>query len=175
MTVGLTVFGMLVPSTTTHAAEPVRQTPPSGVAQTNNPKAVANEDLARIVSASGGSVPVTLITGDKLHVGVDDDGKPVVRDTESAPRPDGLPVVFHTLTRQGKLYVVPDDALALVGKGMLDWSLFDLSQLVTLVEAGKGDTVPVLVTYTDTAAADKTRKVAGPPAGGPFRASTAAR
>ncbi|WP_393073146.1 S8 family serine peptidase [Streptomyces sp. LN704] len=161
VTVGLTVFGMLVPSTTTHAAEPIRQTTPSGVAQTNKPKAVANQDLARMVSASGGSVPVTLITGDRLHVGVDDDGKPVVRDTESAPRPDGLPVVFHTLTRQGKLYVVPDDALALVGKGMLDWSLFDLSQLVTLVEAGRGGTVPVLVMYTDTAAADKTRKVAG--------------
>ncbi|MGW2936638.1 S8 family peptidase [Streptomyces sp. NPDC001156] len=161
MTVGLTVFGMVVSTTATQAAEPTRKTPLPAVVQTNSPTVIANGDLARIVSASGGSVPVTLITGDKVHVGVDDSGKPVVRDIESAARPDGPPVVFHTLTREGKVYVVPDDALALVGKGLLDWSLFDLSQLVTLVAAGKGDAVPVLVTYTGTAGADATRKVAG--------------
>ncbi|WUD77328.1 S8 family serine peptidase [Streptomyces sp. NBC_00510] len=161
VTVGLTVFGMVVSTTATQAAEPTRKSPLPGVVQTNSPTMIANDDLARIVSASGGSVPVTLITGDKVHVGVDDDGKPVVRDIDSADRPDGPPGVFHTITRQGKVYVVPDDALALVGKGLLDWGLFDLSQLVTLVAAGKGDAVPVLVTYTGTAGADKTRKVAG--------------
>ncbi|MFE0629202.1 S8 family serine peptidase [Streptomyces sp. NPDC058864] len=161
MTVGLTVFGMIVSTTATQAAEPDRQTPRPGVVRTGSPTVIADSDLARVVAASGGSVPVTLITGDKVHVGVDDKGKPVVRDTESAARPDGTPVVFHTITRQGKVYVVPDDALALVGKGLLDWGLFDLTQLVTLVAAGKGDTVPVLVTYTDTAGAEKTRKVAG--------------
>ncbi|WP_426570223.1 S8 family peptidase [Streptomyces canus] len=161
VTVGLTVFGMLVPATTARAADPVRQTPPSGAAQTDSPKAAADNDLARLVSAAGGSVPVTLLTGDTVHVGVDGAGKPVVRDTDTAPRPDGVPVVFHTLTRQGKAYVVPDDALALVGQGLLDWSLFDLDQLVKLAAAGRNDTVPVLVTYTGAAAADKTRKVAG--------------
>ncbi|WP_121715828.1 S8 family serine peptidase [Streptomyces sp. E5N91] len=158
-TVGLTVFGLLVSTTTAHAADPVRQTPASGVTQTNSPKAAVDNDLARFVSASGGSVPVTLVTGDTVDVSVDDDGKPVVRSTETAPRPDGLPVVFHTLTRQGKVYVVPDDALALVGQGLLDWGLFDLQQMVKLVAAGRNGTVPVLVTYT--AAADKARKVAG--------------
>ncbi|MFF7212933.1 S8 family serine peptidase [Streptomyces sp. NPDC008238] len=161
MTVGLTVFGMVVSTTATQAAEPARQTPSSGVVRTDSPTAIADDDLARVVAASGGSVPVTLITGDTVHIGVDGDGKPVVRDTESAARPDGTPVVFRTITRQGKVYVVPDDALALVGKGLLDWSLFDLRQLVTLVAAGKGDAVPVLVTYTGTAGAEKTRKVAG--------------
>ncbi|WP_399896229.1 hypothetical protein ACGH7X_40950 [Streptomyces sp. BBFR51] len=96
--------------------------------------------------------------------------------TPRARRPDGLPVVFHTLTRQGKLYVVPDDALALVGKGLLDWSLFDLGRLVTLVAAGRGGSVPTLVTYTGTVAAGKTRKVAGASgAGERCRASTDAR
>ncbi|MDX3352794.1 S8 family serine peptidase [Streptomyces sp. ME01-24h] len=161
MTVGLTVFGMVVSTSATQAAEPHRKTPQAGVARTDSPTVIADQDLARVVAASGGSVPITLITGDKAHVGVDDDGKPVVRDFESAARPDGPPVVFHTITRQGKLYVVPDDALALVGKGLLDWSLFDVSQLVGLVAAGKGDTVPVLVTYTDATGADATRKVAG--------------
>ncbi|MFD4611830.1 S8 family serine peptidase [Streptomyces sp. NPDC058440] len=161
MTVGLTVFGMVVSTTATHAAEPDQQTPLPLVVQTKNPTVTASDDLARTISASGGTVPVTLITGDKVRVGVDDDGKPVVRDIDSAARPDGPPVVFHTITRQGKVYVVPDDALALVGKGLLDWGLFDLTQLVTLVAAGKVDAVPVLVTYTNTAGADKTRKVAG--------------
>ncbi|MGW9133353.1 S8 family peptidase [Streptomyces sp. NPDC055681] len=161
MTVGLTVFGMVASTTATHAAEPARQTPLPGVVRTNSPTVIANDDLARVVSASGGSFSVTLITGDKVNVGVDDDGKPVVRDIESAARPDGPPVVFHTITRQGKVYVVPDDALALVGKGLLDWGLFDLTQLATLVTAGKVGKVPVLVTYTGTAGADKTRKVAG--------------
>ncbi|MDF6046107.1 S8 family serine peptidase [Streptomyces sp. JH14] len=161
VTVGLTVFGMVVSTTASQAAEPTRRTPIPGVVQTNSPTKIANEDLARVVSAFGGSVPVTLITGDKVHVGVDADGRPVVRDIESAARPDGLPVVFHTITRQGRVYAVPDDALALVGKGLLDWGLFDVTQLVTLVAAGKGDAVPVLVTYTGTAGADHARKAAG--------------
>ncbi|MFE9609070.1 S8 family serine peptidase [Streptomyces sp. NPDC006012] len=161
VTVGLTVFGMLVSTTAAHAADPARQTPPSGAAQTNSSAKTADTDLARTVSAAGGSVPVTLITGDRVHVGVDAKGNPVVRDTESAARPDGLPVVFRTFTRQGKLYVVPDDAFALVSKGMLDWGLFDLSQLVTLAAAGRGGTVPVLVSYTGTDEAARTRKVAG--------------
>lgn len=160
VTVGLTVFGMLTTSTA-NAADPAPQTAPSGVVKTNSPQAAANDDLARVVSAAGGSVPVTLVTGDTVDVGVDDHGKPVVRDTHSTPRPDGLPVVFHTLTRQGKVYAVPDDALDLVGQGLLDWSLFDLEELVTLAAAGKSDTVPVLVTYTGTAATDTTRRVAG--------------
>lgn len=161
VTVGLTVFGMVASTTATHAAEPARQTALPGVVQTNSPTVIADDDLARVVSASGGSFSVTLITGDKVNVGVDEDGKPVVRDIESAARPDGPPVVFHTITRQGKVYVVPDDALALVGKGLLDWGLFDLTQLATLVTAGKVGKVPVLVTYTGTAGTDKTRKVAG--------------
>ncbi|WP_189313102.1 S8 family peptidase [Streptomyces brasiliensis] len=161
MTVGLALFGAIMSPTVVHATEPARQTPLPGVVQTKSTTVTADDDLARIVSASGGSVPVTLITGDKVHVGVDADGKPVVRDIESAARPDGPPVVIHTITRQGKVYVVPDDALALVGKGLLDWGLFDLTQLVTLVASGKTDAVPVLVSYTNTAGADKTRKVAG--------------
>ncbi|MEV7324581.1 S8 family peptidase [Streptomyces sp. NPDC093970] len=160
VTIGLAVFGALV-TPTAHAAEPAPQPEPSGVARTNTPQAAAEGDLARVVSAAGGSVPVTLVTGDTVHVGVDDHGRPVVHDTDIATRPDGLPVVLHTLTRQGRVYAVPDDALVLVGQGLLDWSLFDLDELVTLHAAGKGDTVPVLVTYTGSAASAKTRKVAG--------------
>ncbi|MFE8953499.1 S8 family serine peptidase [Streptomyces althioticus] len=150
---------MVVSTTPAQAAEPDEPTQQPGVVRANN-QVTADGDLARFVSASGGSVPVTLITGDKVDVGVED-GTWAVRDIESATRPDGPPVAFHTITRQGKVYVVPDDALGLVGKGLLDWGLFDLSQLVTLAAAGRGNAVPVLVTYTDPAKADATRKVAG--------------
>ncbi|TWD13593.1 subtilisin family serine protease [Streptomyces sp. T12] len=160
VTVGLTVFGMVVPTTPAQAAEPATQTSQPSVVRTSS-SMNADRGLARIVSASGGSVPVTLITGDTVHVGVDDDGRPVVRGFDSAARPDGPPAAYHTFTRQGRVYVVPDDALVLVGTGLLDWELFDLSELVTLVAAGKGNALPVLVTYGDGARADAMRKVAG--------------
>ncbi|MFE9694452.1 S8 family serine peptidase [Micromonospora sp. NPDC005806] len=120
-----------------------------------------NDDLRRVIAASGGSVPVTLITGDKVYVGINADGKPVARDFESAARPDGSSVVFQTITRKGNVYVVPNDALSLLGNGLLDWGLFDLTQLVTLVAAGKVGEVPVLVTYTENAAVQRVPKVAG--------------
>ncbi|MCW8383890.1 S8 family peptidase [Streptomyces justiciae] len=160
VTVGLTVLGMLVPTTTAVATEPPRQTPSSDAAIADGPSA-ADDELTRFVAAAGGSVPVTLVTGDTLRVGVDDHGKPVVRATDSAPRADGLPVVFHTLTRQGNVYVVPDDALVLVSQGLLDWSLFDLRELVRLAAAGRSGSVPVLVTYTGSTEAAKKRKVDG--------------
>ncbi|MFE2626361.1 S8 family serine peptidase [Streptomyces sp. NPDC059374] len=168
VTAGLGVLGVIASTTPTQAAEPDRQQPRAGVVRTNGHPA-ADSDLARAVAASGGSVPVTLITGDKVHVGLGDDGAPVVRSIDSAPRPDGPSVPFHTLTRQGTVYVVPDDALALVGSGVLDWGLFDLRRLVALAAAGRGDTVPVLVAYTDKAGADATRKVAGATAGRALR------
>ncbi|MGW5565840.1 S8 family serine peptidase [Streptomyces tendae] len=161
VTVGLTVFGMLASTTTAQATDPVQRTPDSRVTRTDGPKPAADDELTRTVAASGGSVPLTLITGDKVDIGVDADGGPVVRGTDVAPRPDGLPVVFHTLTRQGKVYVVPDDALALVGQGLLDWGLFDVRRLVELAAAGRNSTVPVLLSYTDDAGTARTRKVAG--------------
>ncbi|MFJ7495128.1 S8 family peptidase [Streptomyces sp. NPDC097727] len=151
---------MLASPMSAHAIAPARQAPASDAARPAGPKTAAGNELVRFVAASGGSVPVTLITGDTVDVGVED-GKPVVLGTKPVPRPDGLSVVLRTFTRQGKVYAVPDDALPLVGQGVLDWSLFDLEELLTLVAAGRHETVPVLVGYTGTAAADRTRKVAG--------------
>ena len=160
-TVGLAVFGVLVPTTTAHASDPVRQAPPPSAARTDGGQSAASSELARPVAAFGGSVPVTLITGDRVDVGVDEDGKPVVRRTEAAARPDGAPVVFHTLTREGTPYVVPDDALALVGQGVLDWGLFDLGALVRQAADCRSGPGPVLVTYTGTDPADRARKTPG--------------
>ncbi|WP_431967944.1 S8 family peptidase [Actinacidiphila sp. bgisy160] len=161
MTVGLTILGMVTSATATQAAEPTRQAPRPGVVQTKKSTVIDNDDLARTLSGSGTTVPVTLITGDKVNATVDAHGKPAVRDIESAARPDGSPVVFHTITRMGKVYVVPNDALALIGNGVLDWGLFDLSELVALAAAGKTGEVPVLVTYTGQTGAQRAAKVAG--------------
>src|SRR3954452_8329828 len=87
VTVGLTVFGMVVSTTATHAAEPTRQTPLPGVLQTNSPTMIANDDLARIVSASGGSVLAPLTPGKRVHAAAQEAAKPVVRDVERAMRP----------------------------------------------------------------------------------------
>ncbi|MQY16804.1 hypothetical protein SRB5_70070 [Streptomyces sp. RB5] len=161
VTVGLTVFGMLVPAAA-QAADPAGQTPPSRTTtKSAAPKKTATTELARLVDAAGGNVPITLVTGDTVRIGVDDRGTAVVRDAEMATRPDGVPVVLQTFTRQGKTFVVPNDALTLLDQGVLDWSLFDVDQLVTLAAAKKSDTVPVLVSYTDAAAAKEKRKVTG--------------
>src|SRR5690606_22097694 len=86
-------------------------------------------------TAAGGSVPVTLITGDRVEVGLGPDGVPVVRGIIEAARPDGGPVGFTTLQRGDAVYVVPNDALPLVGE-VLDWELFNLAKLVDLVMYG---------------------------------------
>ncbi|MFD5572297.1 S8 family peptidase [Streptomyces cadmiisoli] len=145
----------------THAAEPDGKAPITDTARTKNVGVTADGDLKRIVAAAGGSVTVTLITGDKVQVGIDADGKVVARDFTSAVRPDGSPVEFQTLTRNGKVHVVPDDALGLVHEGLLDWGLFDLAQLVSLVAAGRVGEVPVLVTYSGKDTARRAPKAAG--------------
>ncbi|HEY8452295.1 MAG: S8 family serine peptidase [Micromonosporaceae bacterium] len=100
--------------------------------------------LPTATTAAGGSVPVTLITGDRVEVGLGPDGVPVVRGIIEAARPDGGPVGFTTLQRGDAVYVVPNDALPLVGE-VLDWELFNLAKLVDLVMYGAVDGVPVIV------------------------------
>lgn len=169
VTAGLAIFAMVVSTTAAHASEPIRQAPIPEVPQKQNVTVTVNDDLLRAVAASGATLPLTLVTGDKVYVGIDADGKPVVRDIESAPRPDGSDVVFHTLTRMGSVHVVPNDALSLLGNGVLDWGLFDLTKLATLVASGKVGEVPVLVTYTGKAAVDEAPKVAGATGGKALR------
>lgn len=161
VTVGLTILGMVASATATQAAEPNRQTSLPKAVQAKETTEIDKADLVRTLPGSGSTVPVTLVTGDKVNVALDAQGKPAVRDIESAARPDGSPVVFHTITRMGKVYVVPNDALGLIDDGLLDWGLFDLSELVALAAAGRTGEVPVLITYTGKSGARNTGKVAG--------------
>ncbi|MEU9508419.1 S8 family serine peptidase [Micromonospora sp. NPDC048170] len=111
------------------------------------------DDVLKLVAGSSATVPLTLITGDVVHVGLSAQGKLVVREVEAAPREGGAGVAFHTITRKGSTYVVPNDALSSVGSGLLDWGLFDVAKLATVAAAGIVGQVPTLITYTGKAAA----------------------
>ncbi len=102
-------------------------------------------------AAPAGTVTVTLITGDRVEVGFDPDGVPVVRGIAAAARPDGGPVAFTTLREGDTVYVVPSDAMPLVGE-VLDWELFNLAKLVDVVLYGIVDEVPVIVRHSGGAA-----------------------
>ncbi len=160
VTVGLTIFGMVVSTSTANATEPAQQAPPAAVATTGLPMTVS-DDVLQVAANSGATLPLTLITGDKVRVGIGMDGKPIVRDIEATPRPNGEAVTFHTITRKGSVYVVPNDALSLLGRGLLDWGLFDVVKLAAHVATGTVGRVPVLVTYTENVAGRKAPQVAG--------------
>ncbi|MEU2250661.1 S8 family peptidase [Streptomyces sp. NPDC019224] len=170
LTAGVVILGMAVPAFPAQAAQPVQQVPASGTAGTTDRTTTPgspldNAELADVVASSGGAVDVTLVTGDTVSLGLNDDGKPVVRDTEAAHRTGGPATVFHTITRRGQVHVVPNDAMHLLSDGVLDWSLFDLTALSQAVAASGGAEaraeVPVIVTYKDEHDVAKAPKVAG--------------
>ncbi|HEX6683535.1 MAG TPA: S8 family serine peptidase, partial [Candidatus Limnocylindrales bacterium] len=152
-----TVLGTVLPAAATHAAPPARTT---ALTAGGLPVSVPG-DLLRMAAGSPVTMPLTLITGDTVHIGVSAAGKPVVRDIEPAERADGSTVAFHTFTRNNNLHVVPNDALSLLGNGILDWGLFDVAKLAALAASGRLGQVPVLVTYTDSAASQRSAAAPG--------------
>lgn len=115
----------------------------------------ADDRLLAELAGSDIGAPLPLITGDLLVVGVDGDGEPVVRDIVAAPRERGTQVVFYTLTRGDQVYVLPSDALPLVGAGVLDWELFNPAKLAAHAAQGTVDELPVIVTYDGAVAAQR--------------------
>ncbi|MFD4765751.1 S8 family peptidase [Streptomyces niveus] len=83
-------------------------------------------------SASGSAAPekaasVRLITGDRVTLGKDDAGGPIV---SVEPGPGRRGIIFQTLEQDGRLTVLPSDAEELVSAGRLDRKLFDVTSLV---------------------------------------------
>ncbi|MEV8421125.1 S8 family serine peptidase [Streptomyces niveus] len=83
-------------------------------------------------SASGSTAPdsaasVRLITGDRVTLGKDDAGGPIV---SVEPGPGRRGIIFQTLEQDGRLTVLPSDAGELVSAGRLDRKLFDVTSLV---------------------------------------------
>ncbi|WP_405904177.1 S8 family serine peptidase [Streptomyces sp. NBC_00656] len=117
-----------------------------------------------VAPAAGAAQPstVTLITGDRVTVGVDADG----RQSVAATAADGKAKTFQTMTDpQGNLFVYPDDAVEGIASGALDQRLFNVTQLIKDGYAdARADTLPVIVAYQDkpTAATLKKRADALP-------------
>ena len=98
-------------------------------------------------TTAGPSRTVTLITGDRVHL----DGDRLGSVTGAPGRDRGA---FQTFRRDGRLHVVPRDAVRPLAEGRLDLRLFDVTGLV---EAGyddaRRDSVPLIVTGTGARAA----------------------
>ena len=99
---------------------------------------------------------VTLVTGDVVTVTTTADGKQIAE----VDRPDDAVGGVRMQESGGDLYVVPDEAVALLGADKLDHQLFNVTDLIEMGydDAGTGR-VPMIATYTPA----KTR-AAGPPA-----------
>ncbi|RVX47781.1 subtilisin family serine protease [Nonomuraea polychroma] len=84
---------------------------------------------------------ITLITGDRVHY-VDGPGE---QDTVTVDRPDGAQGGVQVLQSDGKVYVLPDEAVPLIAAERLDRRLFDVAGLAAM---GYQGTPPVIVTYS---------------------------
>ena len=88
---------------------------------------------------------VTLVTGDVVTVTTLADGK----QTADVDRPDSAVGGVRIQEIRGDLYVIPDEASALLGADKLDRRLFDVTDLI---EMGYDDaataTVPMIASYT---------------------------
>ena len=94
------------------------------------------------------AVRITLITGDTVELTkIDDRYAATVR-----PAPDRAGITFHTIEADGRLRVLPSDAIGLVDSGRLDADLFDVERLAA---QGYGDaaspTLPLIVQGGTTA------------------------
>ncbi|MFF7524555.1 S8 family peptidase [Streptomyces pseudovenezuelae] len=123
------------------------------VAATGSGLGVRTQDTVT-VAAPGGSAPgartagsasgryVTLLTGDRVLL----DARGRVTGVRRAPGREHVPVSVRGVG--GDQYVVPADAAALIGQGVLDMRLFDVSGLI---RAGYDDTrrgtLPLIVSY----------------------------
>ncbi|MFE1953918.1 S8 family serine peptidase [Streptomyces sp. NPDC059524] len=153
---GVTVLGTLVSGTAAGASDPA---PPSLASLKLSPS--VHDSLLKAAAKSRADVSLTLVTGDKVKIGVTKDRKPVVREIVPAPRPGNESVLFHTVTRNDQVYVVPDDALPTLRADLLDWELFNLAKLADWTAEGTTGEVPVIATYTGKGAA----RTAKPPKG----------
>ncbi|MBO0913008.1 S8 family peptidase [Streptomyces laculatispora] len=145
--VGITVLGTVMSSTAVHASGPTpAQSRPASL-DLNLPASV-RDHLLQAAAGTQADLPLTLVTGDKVRIGVTKGRRPVVREIEPATRPGHETVLFHTVTRNDQVYVVPDDALPLLSTGLLDWELFNIAKLADWSAEGTTGEVPVIATYT---------------------------
>lgn len=145
--VGITAIGMVISTPSAIAVSPT-PAPSTPAALNQIQPASVDGDLLRAAAGTRAKLSLTLVTGDKVQIGLTADGKPVVHKIEPAPRPGNESVLFQTITRSGQLYVVPDDALPLLSADLLDWELFNLAKLADWAAEGTTGEVPAIAAYT---------------------------
>ncbi|WP_433183764.1 S8 family serine peptidase [Actinoallomurus sp. CA-150999] len=102
-----------------------------------------------LTGASSGK-RITLITGDVVTYDAHADKGEDVKVT-AARRADGRPVGFFQRRQGDALYVIPSDALGLIGTGRLDKSLFDVAYLARSGYADDASArIPVIAQYGGT-------------------------
>src|SRR3954454_13622254 len=88
---------------------------------------------------------ITLVTGDVVTVTTLADGKQIA----DVDRPDGAVGGVRMQESDGDLYVIPDEAVGLLGANELDPRLFDVTDLIEMGYDDAGTrTVPMIATYT---------------------------
>ncbi|MEV7144336.1 S8 family serine peptidase [Streptomyces tauricus] len=93
---------------------------------------------------------VRLITGDRVTVGADSEGR---RTASVTPGPGRRQILFRTYEQDGRLTVLPSDAGELVSAGRLDRGLFDVGALLAQrYGEAHSDALPLIVGGADGAA-----------------------
>ncbi|MFE2089470.1 S8 family serine peptidase [Streptomyces sp. NPDC059460] len=155
---GITVLGTVMSSTAANASNPTPA--PSSLTSLNLPASV-HDSLLQAAAGNRADLSLTLVTGDKVQIGIAEDRKPVVREIVPATRPGNESVLFHTVTRNDQVYVVPEDALSLLRADVLDWELFNLAKLADWAAEGRTGEVPVITEYSGKASARTAATAAG--------------
>ncbi|MFB6874911.1 S8 family serine peptidase [Streptomyces sp. NPDC056323] len=154
--VGITVLGAVMSSTAANASDPA----PSSPASLNLPASV-RDSLLKADAGTRADLSLTLVTGDKVQIGLAKDRKPFVREIKPATRAGQESVLFHTVTKNDQVYVVPEDALPLLRADLLDWELFNLAKLADWAAEGRTGEVPVITAYSGKATARTAATAAG--------------
>ncbi|MFC9959968.1 S8 family serine peptidase [Streptomyces nigra] len=102
---------------------------------------------------------VRLITGDRVTVGTDGEGR---RTASVTPGPGRRGVVFRTYEEDGRLAVMPSDAGNLVAAGVVDRGLFDVGALLAQgYDEAHSDALPLIVAGAEGAAASAVKRLTG--------------
>ncbi|MZG14438.1 peptidase, partial [Streptomyces sp. SID5914] len=98
---------------------------------------------------------LTLITGDKVTVTGEDGAPAVLSVTDTHGRSGGA----HVMSVGSDTYVYPDAAIPYLASGALDGRLFNVTELIEDgYDDARADELPLIVTYTDTAARSRGAK-----------------
>ncbi|MCX5395049.1 S8 family serine peptidase [Streptomyces sp. NBC_00094] len=100
---------------------------------------------------------VTLVTGDVVTVTTTADGKQIA----DVDRPDGAVGGVKLQEVKGDLFVIPDEAVPLLGTDRLDRRLFNVTDLIEMgYDDAKSAAVPLIATYTESTSRTATEPTA---------------